>query len=172
MRRTGPPRWVARREELTLRALFYEELGAVVQVPTGRRDEALRILRAHGLGRASHAIGKTNERGIVEVWRDARVVFAAPLRELHQVWDEVSWRIARLRDNPACADAEHDAAGRADDPGLHVHVVAGAARRAGGGVGRRGAAEGGGAARAGRQQPRRAQLRDGPRRASTPTTCT
>ena len=50
-------------------------------------------------------------------------MFSAPLRDLHQTWDEVSWRIARLRDNPACADAEHEAAGRADDPGLHVHAA-------------------------------------------------
>ena len=113
----------ARREELTLRALFNEELGAVVQVLAARRDEALQTLRACGLGRYSHAIGKTNGRGIVEVWRDARSVFSAPLRNLHQAWDEVSWRIARLRDNPDCADAEHEGAGREDDPGLHVHVV-------------------------------------------------
>jgi len=113
----------ARREELSLRALFNEELGVVLQVPTARRDEALRILRTCGLSRHSHAIGKTNGRGVVEVWRDAKAVFSAPLRDLHQAWDEVSWRIARLRDNPECADAEHAAAGLADDPGLHVHVV-------------------------------------------------
>ena len=45
-----------------------------------------------------------------------------PLRELQQAWDEVSWRIARLRDNPACADAEHAAAGAPQDPGLHLHL--------------------------------------------------
>ncbi|MEO5845077.1 MAG: phosphoribosylformylglycinamidine synthase, partial [Caldimonas sp.] len=111
----------ARREELTLRALFNEELGAIVQVPTARRDEALRILRGAGLGKVSHVVGKTNTRSIVEVWRDAKAVFSAPLRELHQAWDEVSWRISRLRDNPGCADAEHEAAGRVDDEGLHVH---------------------------------------------------
>ena len=113
----------ARREELTLRALFNEELGAIVQVPTARRDEALRILRGAGLSRHSHVVGKTNTRRVVEVWRDAKAVFSAPLRDLHQAWDEVSWRIARLRDNPECADAEHAAAGRDDDPGLHVHLA-------------------------------------------------
>ncbi|MGZ5714866.1 MAG: phosphoribosylformylglycinamidine synthase, partial [Caldimonas sp.] len=116
-----------RREELTLRALFNEELGAVIQVPTPRRDEAMQVLRACGLSRHSHVIGKTQARGVVEVWRDAKVVFGAPLRELHQAWDEVSWRIARLRDNPAGADAEHEAAGREDDPGLHVHLAGTAA---------------------------------------------
>ncbi|HEY0858119.1 MAG TPA: phosphoribosylformylglycinamidine synthase [Albitalea sp.] len=112
----------ARREELTLRALFSEELGAVIQVPTAQRDEVMQTLRAHGLSRHSHVIGKPNERGVMEVWRDTKAVFSAPLRELHQTWDEVSWRIAKLRDNPACADAEHEAAGRDDDPGLHVQL--------------------------------------------------
>ncbi|MEP7057485.1 MAG: phosphoribosylformylglycinamidine synthase, partial [Caldimonas sp.] len=117
----------ARRAELTLRALFNEELGALIQVPSVRRDEAMQTMRRFGLSRHSHFVGKTNERGVVEVWRDAKAVFGAPLRELHQTWDEVSWRIARLRDNPACADAEHEAAGRVDDPGLHVHLGGAAA---------------------------------------------
>jgi len=110
----------ARRTELTLRALFSEELGAVIQVPTAVRNEVMQTLREHGLSQHSHFIGKPNERGVMEVWRDAKSVFSAPLRELHQAWDEVSWRIAKLRDNPVCADAEHAAAGRADDPGLHL----------------------------------------------------
>ncbi|HET9823027.1 MAG TPA: phosphoribosylformylglycinamidine synthase, partial [Burkholderiaceae bacterium] len=112
-----------RRNERMLAALFNEELGAVIQVRTAERDAVMAVLRAHGLSRHAHAIGKPNERGVVEVWRDARAVFSAPLRELHQAWDEVSWRIARQRDNPACADAEHEAAGRADDPGLHLHLT-------------------------------------------------
>ena len=112
----------ARREELTLRALFNEELGCVLQVPTARRDEALRVLREAGLGRLSHVIGKTRASQDIAVWRDAKAVFKASIRDLQQAWDEVSWRICRLRDHPACADAEHAAAGDPDDPGLHVHL--------------------------------------------------
>lgn len=113
----------ARREELTLRALFNEELGVVLQVPTARRNDVMQVLRAHGLSRHSHFIGKPNDRGVLEVWRDTKAVFSASLGALHQAWDEVSWRIAKLRDNPACADQEHEAAGRADDPGLHLHLT-------------------------------------------------
>jgi phosphoribosylformylglycinamidine synthase len=109
-----------RRHELTLRALFCEELGAVIQVPTEVRNDVMQTLREFGLSRHSHFIGKPNDRSVVEVWRDAKCVFSASLRDLHQAWDDVSWRIARLRDNPAGADAEHAAAGRSDDPGLHV----------------------------------------------------
>ena len=111
-----------RRNELTLKALFNEELGVVIQVPTAVRNEVVATLREHGLSRHAHFIGKPNDRGVMEVWRDAKCQASFTLQALQQQWDEVSWRIARLRDNPACADAEHAAAGDPADPGLHVHL--------------------------------------------------
>lgn len=113
----------ARREELTLRALFAEELGALIQVRAADRDAVMQVLRAHGLSKHSHVVAKPNAARQMEVWRDAKKVFGADLTALQQAWDAVSWRIAKLRDNPACAEAEHEAAGRADDPGLHVHLT-------------------------------------------------
>jgi len=112
-----------RRNELTLKALFNEELGLVLQVRTAERDDVLRTLREHGLSRHSHVIGKPNTKGVVEVWRDTKVVFGAPLEQLHKTWDEVSWRIAQLRDNPACADSEHAQIGVENDPGMHLHLT-------------------------------------------------
>jgi phosphoribosylformylglycinamidine synthase len=113
----------ARRDELTLKALFSEELGVVLQVATADRDAALQVLRAHGLSKHSHVVGKPNASGQVEVWRDAKKIFGAPLTQLHKSWDEVSWRIAQLRDNPACADSEHAVVGDAADPGRHVQLT-------------------------------------------------
>jgi len=120
----------ALRQELTLKALFSEELGVVLQVATEHRNEVMQTLREYGLSKHSHFIGKTRPlassmdvgKGQLQVWRDTRSVFSAPLFDLHQVWDSVSWKINRLRDNPACADAEHGAAGLAEDPGLHVSL--------------------------------------------------
>ncbi|WP_298599141.1 phosphoribosylformylglycinamidine synthase [uncultured Limnohabitans sp.] len=121
----------ARRQELTLKALFNEELGVVLQVRTAQRSEVMQTLREHGLSKYSHVIGKTRPAnstiqagvGEVQVWRDAKAVFSAKLQDLHQVWDATSWKICQLRDNPACADAEHAAAGEPSDPGMHVHLV-------------------------------------------------
>lgn len=118
----------ARRDEQTLKALFNEELGVVIQVRTAERSAVLQVLRAHGLSKHTHVIGKTRPasstigkgQGALSVWRDAKEVFSAPLEDLHQVWDNVSWKICQQRDNPACADAEHAAAGLANDPGMHV----------------------------------------------------
>ena len=123
-----------RREELTLKALFNEELGVVIQVPAQHRNDVLQVLREHGLSRHSHVVGATRPanstidkgKGELSVWRDAQEVFSAKLEDLHQVWDSVSWKICRERDNPECADAEHASAGRADDSGLHVHLCEGA----------------------------------------------
>jgi phosphoribosylformylglycinamidine synthase len=112
-----------RRNELMLQALFNEELGVVIQVPTAVRNEVIQTLREHGLSRHAHFIGKPNDRGVVEVWRDTKLQFGAPLQDLQQQWDQVSWRIAQGRDNPACADAEHAAAGAPGDPGLHQHLT-------------------------------------------------
>ncbi|WP_345944784.1 phosphoribosylformylglycinamidine synthase [Variovorax sp. dw_954] len=120
----------ARREELTLKALFNEELGMLLQVRTAERNEVMQVLRAHGLSAHSHFVGKTRPesspmeagKGKLEVWRDAKSVFSASLHDLHQVWDSVSWKIARERDNPACADSEHSTAGDPKNPGMHVFL--------------------------------------------------
>jgi phosphoribosylformylglycinamidine synthase len=120
----------ARREELTLQALFNEELGVVIQVRTAERNGVMQSLRAHGLSAHSHFIGKTRPahaalddgKGELSIWRDTKKVFSAKLQDLHQVWDSVSWKIAQGRDNPACADAEHAAVGDPSNPGLHLHL--------------------------------------------------
>jgi phosphoribosylformylglycinamidine synthase len=121
----------ARREELTLKALFNEELGVVLQVRTTERNAVMQTLREHGLSKHSHFIGKTRPaassidvgKGQLQVWRDTKAVFSASLHDLQQVWDSVSWKINQQRDNPACADSEHAAAGQPADPGLHVALT-------------------------------------------------
>ena len=118
----------ARREEMTLKALFNEELGVVIQVRTEQRNEVMQTLREHGLSKYSHFIGKTRPahaalddgKGDISIWRDAKKVFSAKLQDLHQVWDSVSWRIAQGRDNPECADMEHASIGDPHDPGLSI----------------------------------------------------
>jgi phosphoribosylformylglycinamidine synthase len=119
-----------RRDELTLKALFNEELGVLLQVRTAERNAVMQTLREHGLSKHSHIVGKTRPlastmdvgKGEVQVWRDTRAVFSAKLQDLHQVWDSVSWKICQLRDNPAGADVEHAAVGDPADPGLHVFL--------------------------------------------------
>jgi phosphoribosylformylglycinamidine synthase len=107
-----------RRNELTLRALFSEELGAVIQVRAEQKSEVMNVLRQFNLGACSHIIGKPNERGVIELTRDAKIVYSQARSALHRLWSETSWRIARLRDNPDCADAEYDRLLDETDPGI------------------------------------------------------
>ena len=118
----------ARRHDASLHALFAEELGVVIQVAQADRDAAIASLRQHGLGRYSHVIGKTqNDAGKatpqLTIWRDAQKIFGASVQDLQQVWDSVSWKIARERDNAACADSEHALAGQSEGTALHVALA-------------------------------------------------
>lgn len=119
------------RHEQTLNALFNEELGVVLQVPTAAKSSVMQVLREFGLSAHSHFIGKVRPnqsaieegKGQLQVWRDAQKVYSASLADLAQVWDAFSWKIARLRDNANCADSEHASVGNLQDPGMHVALT-------------------------------------------------
>jgi len=119
-----PEQVAVRRDELTLRALLNEELGLLLQLRADQRSVVMDALRAAGLGAASHIVGKvqtgSQARDTIEIWRDARSIFEMPRADLQRTWSEVSWRIARLRDNPQCADEEFARATDADDRGLSI----------------------------------------------------
>ena len=112
-----------RRNELTLSALFNEELGAVIQVPAEEKSAVMDVLRSFNLGACSHIIGKPNDRGVIEFTRDAKIIYSQPRAELHRLWSETSWRISRVRENPATADAEYDRLLDETDPGMQPKVT-------------------------------------------------
>lgn len=112
-----------RRHEQTLRALFNEELGVVIQVRRADRDVVFATLRNLGLSAHSHVIAKPNTNGRVEIWRDAKKIFAEPREVLQKMWANTSYQIARLRDNPACADSEFSLLDNIADPGISPKVT-------------------------------------------------
>ena len=107
-----------RRHEQTMRALFNEELGAVIQVLKEDRDSVFAVLRRLGLSAHSHVIGKPNTNGRIEIWRDAKNIFAEPRELLQKMWTNTSYQIARLRDNPECADSEFQLLDDISDAGM------------------------------------------------------
>ncbi|MCK9509670.1 MAG: phosphoribosylformylglycinamidine synthase [Pigmentiphaga sp.] len=118
-----PEQVAVQRGEAVVRALFAEEAGMLLQVPAAERDAVLAVLRGAGLSRHSHVVGTLNQTDEIEVFCDARKVWGRPRAELARAWSEVSHQIMRLRDNPACADAEFDRWLEADDPGLAPAVA-------------------------------------------------
>jgi phosphoribosylformylglycinamidine synthase len=108
-----PEQVAVQRNELTLKALFAEEAGVVLQVLRTERDRVMGALREAGLSRLSHVIGKPNDQDSIEFWRDAKKVWSAPRATLQSAWSETSYRIAALRDDPDCAreEFEHNGVG-------------------------------------------------------------
>jgi phosphoribosylformylglycinamidine synthase len=117
-----PEQVEVQRGEATIRALFNEEAGAVIQVRAADRDAVMGELRALGLSAHSHVIGKPAEGDEISFYRDGRRIFAESRASLQRIWSETSYRIAALRDDPECAQEEFDAIPAADEPGLHLSL--------------------------------------------------
>ena len=115
-----------RAHDRVLAALFSEELGIVLQIRRDDRQSVLDKLRAGGLGAVSHLVGTLNKDDDIRVWRNAKRVFSAKRSELLRAWSEVSYQMARRRDDPVCAQEEFDALLDAADPGLSFSVSAAA----------------------------------------------
>lgn len=98
-----PEQVAVQRDELTLKALFNEELGVVVQVARDRRSEFMDLLRKHGLSSMAHEIGAPNPRDQIEIYRDAKCIFQQPRVKLQESWSTVSYEFASRRDNPSLA---------------------------------------------------------------------
>ena len=117
-----PEQVAVQRDELTLKALFSEEAGAVIQVPAAQRDAVMQVLRGAGLSAHSHVIGGLNAADEIEFYRDGKKVWGQPRADLGRAWSEVSYRIMARRDNPACAQAELDVWSDTQDPGMQPNV--------------------------------------------------
>jgi len=99
-----PEQVSVQRQELTLKALFAEELGVVVQVSKARRTELMDVLRRHGLYACAHEIATLNPRDVVELYRDAKCVLSLSRADLQQAWTAASRQIAAGRDHPDCVE--------------------------------------------------------------------
>ncbi|NYT86181.1 phosphoribosylformylglycinamidine synthase [Pollutimonas harenae] len=117
-----PEQVSVQRDELTLKALFAEEIGAVIQVPAAQRDSIMQQLRTAGLSAHAHVIGSLNTLDEIQFYRDGHCIYQKPRADLGQQWAEVTRRIMALRDNPACAQAEFDLWQDKNDQGLAAQV--------------------------------------------------
>jgi phosphoribosylformylglycinamidine synthase len=108
--------------EDALAALFNEELGAVLQVKNDDLDSVLSTLAANGLEACSHVIGSVEASDELVITSGDTVVLERNRTELRTIWAETTHKMQGLRDNPACADQEHEAKKDNSDPGLNVKL--------------------------------------------------
>jgi len=104
-------------------ALFSEELGAVLQVPRARREGIVGALKKAGIGRQSYLIGTLTDDDIISFQHKGKDVFYDSRTNLHRAWSETSFHMQRLRDNPKCAQEEHERLLDATDPGLTARLT-------------------------------------------------
>ncbi|VFP81686.1 phosphoribosylformylglycinamidine synthase [Candidatus Erwinia haradaeae] len=101
-------------------ALFTEELGAVIQVSNNDLSEVRQILKDYNLNHCSYLIGQAVKGNQFIISRGQSIIYKERRTTLRAWWAETTWKIQRLRDNPDCADQEHQAKLDNHDPGLNV----------------------------------------------------
>ena len=106
-----------------LPALFNEELGAVLQVRADRIDEIHAAVKEAGLAECTHFLGEVTADDTLHIEAHGKTLCEESRGELQKAWTEVSWQIARMRDNPACADQEYARCTMEDDTGLFVRTT-------------------------------------------------
>ncbi|MGB8518065.1 MAG: phosphoribosylformylglycinamidine synthase, partial [Gallionella sp.] len=106
----------------TLRALFNEELGAVVQVRNRDVQHVLQLATDAGL-KSVQKIATLNETGRIEITRNGENLYSENAAHLQRIWSETTYQLQKLRDNPACAQQEFDNLLDVADPGLHVKLT-------------------------------------------------
>ena len=106
-------------DEDLLGALFSEELGLVLQVKASELAEVherYRPLRVVDLG----GVGSSRR---LRIRHRGALVVDAERADWQRRWVEPSYRMQRLRDNPAAADEEYAVIGDDGDPGLGVALT-------------------------------------------------
>ena len=99
-------------------SLFSEELGAVVQIRSDDLDDVYLTLREHGFKACTSRIGTLNRTHTFRITRGGKTIFEENLFSLRATWSDVTHRIAALRDNPTCAEQEHQLRLDPKNPGL------------------------------------------------------
>ncbi len=101
------------------RALFSEELGAILEVA----PEHLADVKAALAPFTVHVIGHAAQGERIRVVHAGQTVIEAPRRELRARWSHVTHQIARRRDDEACADEEQVTRIDARWPGLTTELT-------------------------------------------------
>jgi phosphoribosylformylglycinamidine synthase len=104
-----------------LSQLFNEECGAVMQIRIEQVASVLAALKNAGLSAID--IGTLSGNDHIQFKVNGNTVLDEARADLLSAWVETSHHIARLRDNPACADQEFTRYRDAADPGLHYALT-------------------------------------------------
>ncbi|MCV2885532.1 phosphoribosylformylglycinamidine synthase [Aestuariibacter sp. AA17] len=103
--------------------LFNEELGAVIQVANSQLGAVKDVFTQYELDACVHEIGQLNTTDVIRVTRDGNELLNQPRVHYRTIWAETTYNMQKRRDNPVCAEQEHEAKFDQLDPGLHAHLT-------------------------------------------------
>ncbi len=103
-------------------ALFNEELGAVLQVPSSSREGIFGALKQKGLLRYTKRIGTVRPGRDIIMRYCGRVLLEGDRMAYERLWSETSFRMQVLRDEPQSAAESYALLADPGDPGLQAHV--------------------------------------------------
>ncbi len=108
----------ARPADATLAALFAEEPGVLVQVAQADRAAFQALLDAAGLDACARVLATVRAEPLLRVVAGDETLARWDWQDLMAAWSRTSHAMARLRDDPACADEEQAARLDFAAPGL------------------------------------------------------
>ena len=92
----------------SIEALFNEELGCVIQVSNANKSKVVAALAEAGLADCTSTIATINDSDTINITSNGKQIYSQSRAELHTLWSSTSYEIAKLRDNPDCAQQEFD----------------------------------------------------------------
>jgi phosphoribosylformylglycinamidine synthase len=102
--------------------LFSEELGAVIQIRESDTDAIHAVFEKFGILDCCTDIGQLNNEDTIRFSRDNKVVLENSRTYYRTTWAQTTYKMQSLRDNPECAQQEHDVKFDTEDPGLNVEL--------------------------------------------------
>ncbi|MCK5525116.1 MAG: phosphoribosylformylglycinamidine synthase [Thiomargarita sp.] len=104
-------------------ALFNEELGAVIQV---KKTDVVQVqnwfAQQTDFGEHVFKLGKPNHQDRLNFYQNDRLLLSLPRHTLQRTWNETSYHLQKMRDNPDCAQQEYEQL-EVDKPGLSVYCT-------------------------------------------------
>ena len=91
----------------TFEALFNEELGIVIQVPSKHIEEVIHLVSEVGFAKEVFRIASPNKSKLIKLFRGKELAFEWKLEDLLKEWNFVSYKMQSLRDNPETAKQEY-----------------------------------------------------------------
>ncbi|WP_440874342.1 phosphoribosylformylglycinamidine synthase [Thalassotalea sp. PLHSN55] len=106
-----------------LSVLFNEELGAVIQIKESDVDAIHAIFDEHGISECCTDVARLNNEDTIRFSRDGEVVLENSRTYYRTTWAQTTFKMQSLRDNPECAQQEHDVKFDTEDPGLNAALT-------------------------------------------------